>query len=153
MKKTFTLFLLLLFVSITVADAQQRSVAREWNEKVLQAIRGDFARPTVHARNLFHVSAAMWDAWSVFEDGAYAGDAQIEYLRQGDERLINYAQDVDLWQERGSLGTRSTLPLAPGGDPCQLGHRAEQRDRSVRPRDRTGRAPRSDRRLQRQALA
>ena len=40
------------------------SVARRWNEILLQAIRNDFARPTVHARNLFHVSAAMYDAWS-----------------------------------------------------------------------------------------
>ena len=34
----------------------QHSVAREWNEALLQAIRTDFARPTVHARNLFHSS-------------------------------------------------------------------------------------------------
>ena len=46
------------------------SVAREWNEELLEAIRRDFARPTVHARNLFHVSAAMWDAWAVYEPTA-----------------------------------------------------------------------------------
>ena len=45
------------------------SVARQWNELLLESIRNDFARPTVHARNLFHTSAAMWDAWSCFEDG------------------------------------------------------------------------------------
>ncbi|MCH2150407.1 MAG: hypothetical protein MK075_02090 [Phycisphaerales bacterium] len=45
------------------------SVARRWNELLLESIRNDFARPTVHARNLFHTSAAMWDAWSCFEDG------------------------------------------------------------------------------------
>lgn len=44
----------------------QESVARKWNEVLLEGIRNDFARPTVHARNLFHVSAAMYDAWSVF---------------------------------------------------------------------------------------
>ena len=43
------------------------SVARLWNEQTLEAIRGDFARPTVHARNLFHVSAAMWDAWAAYD--------------------------------------------------------------------------------------
>lgn len=42
------------------------SVARMWNEVLLNAIRNDFARPTVHARNLFHTSAAMYDAWSSF---------------------------------------------------------------------------------------
>ena len=48
----------------------QESVARQWNEVLLDAIRNDFARPTVHARNLFHVSAAMYDAWAVFSDEA-----------------------------------------------------------------------------------
>ena len=43
------------------------SVARQWNEITLESIRNDFARPVVHARNLFHLAAAMWDAWSCFE--------------------------------------------------------------------------------------
>src|SRR6186713_1807562 len=43
------------------------SVARQWNEVLLQAIRRDFARPTVHARNLFHVSGAMWDAFASYD--------------------------------------------------------------------------------------
>ena len=43
---------------------QDISIARRWNEVLLQAIRNDYARPTVHARNLFHISAAMYDAWS-----------------------------------------------------------------------------------------
>ncbi len=45
------------------------SVARDWMDAALFAIRNDFARPTVHARNLYHLSAAMYDAWSV-HDGA-----------------------------------------------------------------------------------
>ncbi|HEA21214.1 MAG TPA: T9SS type A sorting domain-containing protein [Pricia antarctica] len=44
----------------------QQDIARKWNEIVLEGIRNDFARPTVHARNLFHISAAMYDAWAVF---------------------------------------------------------------------------------------
>ena len=52
------------------ADDRSPSVARSWNEVVLAAIRNDFARPTVHARNLFHISAAMYDAWSVYSDTA-----------------------------------------------------------------------------------
>ncbi|MBL0339942.1 MAG: VCBS repeat-containing protein [Bacteroidetes bacterium] len=43
------------------------SIARQWNELLLASIRRDFARPTVHARNLFHISSAMWDAWSVYD--------------------------------------------------------------------------------------
>ena len=45
----------------------QQSVARKWNEVLLQAIREDFARPPVHARNLFHVSIAMYDAWAAYD--------------------------------------------------------------------------------------
>jgi len=46
---------------------EEYTVARLWNEELLQAIRNDFARPTVHARNLYHVSAAMYDAWSAYD--------------------------------------------------------------------------------------
>jgi len=48
----------------------QQSVARQWNEVLLEAVRNDFARPTVHARNLFHTSVAMYDAWAVFDEKA-----------------------------------------------------------------------------------
>ena len=47
-----------------VSPTENVSVARRWNEVLLAAIRNDYARPTVHARNLFHVSAAQYDAWS-----------------------------------------------------------------------------------------
>lgn len=55
------------------------SVGRQWNEAVLHAIRNDFARPTVHARNLFHTSAAMYDAWSAIAgtSGTYLLGKQI----------------------------------------------------------------------------
>ncbi|HRH38170.1 MAG TPA: hypothetical protein PK760_07490, partial [Flavobacteriales bacterium] len=56
--------LLLLPLSLV---AQENSTARRWNEELLAAIRKDKARPPVHARNLFHVSAAMYDAWSAYE--------------------------------------------------------------------------------------
>ncbi|MDH7914592.1 FG-GAP-like repeat-containing protein [Winogradskyella sp. SYSU M77433] len=46
------------------------SVARLWNEALLESIRGDFARPTVHARNLFHSSVAMYDIWAIYDDVA-----------------------------------------------------------------------------------
>ena len=58
--------------SLSTANAQtdDHSVARQWNEITLESIRNDFARPVVHARNLFHIAASMWDAWSCFEPGA-----------------------------------------------------------------------------------
>lgn len=45
----------------------QESVAHEWNELLLESIRNDLARPTVHARNLYHVSLATWDAWATYD--------------------------------------------------------------------------------------
>jgi hypothetical protein len=48
----------------------QHSVARQWNEVMLEAVKNDYARPTVHARNLFHVSMAMYDAWAAYEEVA-----------------------------------------------------------------------------------
>ncbi len=48
----------------------QHSAARMWNEALLDGIRNDYARPTVHARNLFHTSIAMWDAWSAYDDNS-----------------------------------------------------------------------------------
>ncbi|WP_243472345.1 FG-GAP-like repeat-containing protein [Winogradskyella sp. MH6] len=44
------------------------SISRLWNEALLEAIRKDFARPTVHARNLFHTGIAMYDAWAIYDD-------------------------------------------------------------------------------------
>ncbi len=64
------LALALLLAPLTIgaqpAEAQH-SVARQWNDELLDAIRTDLARPTTHARNLFHVSAAMYDAWAAYD--------------------------------------------------------------------------------------
>jgi hypothetical protein len=66
-------------------DRHGRSVARLWDEALLDAIRRDVPAPTAHARNLFHTSAAMWDAWAAYDpvaDGYFvrekheAGDVQ-----------------------------------------------------------------------------
>jgi hypothetical protein len=43
------------------------SVARQWDEEALAAIRRDNPRPPVHARNLFHLSVAMYDAWAAYD--------------------------------------------------------------------------------------
>jgi len=78
----------------SVTPAQQ-SVARQWNEELLEAIRNDLARPTIHARNLFHVSLAMWDAWAAYDDvarpwltGESATDDDIQAAR---EETVSYA--------------------------------------------------------------
>ena len=54
---------ILLLISTTNISAQH-SVARQWNDVFLESIREDYARPTVHARNLFHFSVVMYDAWA-----------------------------------------------------------------------------------------
>ena len=53
-----------------VNAGKKGSIARRWDEQTLAAIRLDAPRPTVDARNLFHVSAAMWDAWAGYDDKA-----------------------------------------------------------------------------------
>ena len=58
-------------VQLSIADIPENiSIARLWNEMLLEAIRNDFARPTVHARNLFHSSIAMYDAWAIYDNEA-----------------------------------------------------------------------------------
>jgi hypothetical protein len=53
-----------------VLQAQStENIAQIWNEEVLEGIRNDFARPTVHARNLLHTNIAMYDCWSAYDQG------------------------------------------------------------------------------------
>src|SRR4051812_5073054 len=62
------LVLALLACCLFVAKARAAfTVARVWDEQLLHAISIDTARPTVHARNLFHLSAAMYDAWAAYD--------------------------------------------------------------------------------------
>jgi len=73
----------------------QFSVARVWNEVLLDAIRRDFPAPTVHARNLFHLSAAMWDAWAAYDTQA-AGyfvedDREADDVEAAREEAMSYA--------------------------------------------------------------
>jgi hypothetical protein len=56
--------------TVALAGEPTHSVARQWNEENLDAIRNDLARPTIHARNLYHVSIAMWDAWAAYDPDA-----------------------------------------------------------------------------------
>ena len=58
---------LLLSFNVLSIHASTHSVARIWNEMQLNAIRIDAARPPVQARNLFHVSLAMYDAWAAYD--------------------------------------------------------------------------------------
>jgi hypothetical protein len=52
------------------SSSQGQSVARKWDEALLDAIRRALPNPPVHARNLFHTSVAMWDAWAAYDQTA-----------------------------------------------------------------------------------
>ena len=97
------LFIICICFSLT---SFSQSIARQWNEEVLNGIRNDFARPTVHARNLFHTSVAMYDAWAVFDANAdtfflgktlgsfncsFNGFSTTEALSEARNRAISYA--------------------------------------------------------------
>jgi hypothetical protein len=77
------------------ADLGNRSVARVWDEALLSAIRRDVPAPTVHARNLFHVSAAMWDAWAAYApaaDGYFVHEKhEADDVRAAREAAISFA--------------------------------------------------------------
>ncbi|MDQ6671060.1 MAG: vanadium-dependent haloperoxidase [Chloroflexota bacterium] len=78
-----------------IADHPEWSVARRWDEALLDAVRRALPAPTVHARNLFHTSAAMWDAWTVYDPNA-SGYFVTEKQRASDvaaarEEAISYA--------------------------------------------------------------
>ncbi len=53
------------------ADIDSKSIAQWWNEALLDAIRLDFPDPTLHGRNLYHLSSAMWDAYWAYEPNAW----------------------------------------------------------------------------------
>ncbi len=121
-----------------------RSVARIWDEAVLNAIRRDVPAPTTHARNLFHLSAGMWDAWAAY-DGSADGYFVREKHRSGDvqsarETAISYAAyRILLWRYAQGAGLQTTfdaltatmtsLCLSPaytnarGSAPAALGNR------------------------------
>jgi uncharacterized protein DUF6851 len=130
-----------------VANHPEWSVARRWDEALLDAIRRALPAPTVHARNLFHLSAAMWDAWAVYDPRA-AGYLVTEKLGAADlsaarDEAISYAA-FRLLSERyiGSVGADQSLsefddvmdalcyPLdrtsTAGGSPAAVGNRIAQ---------------------------
>ena len=121
------------------------SIARIWNEAILSAIRIDTPRPTVHARNLWHLSAAMYDAWAAYDPSASGfalrdkvGAANVAVARR---EAISYAAyrvlkdryalsanaattlaDLDSLMAR--LGYDVLLTTAVGNEPAAVGNRA-----------------------------
>jgi hypothetical protein len=61
------IIILIIILSPVTIQAQEHSVARKWNDVLLEGIRNDFARPTIHSRNLYHTSIGMYDAWAAYD--------------------------------------------------------------------------------------
>jgi hypothetical protein len=94
------------------------SVARQWDEAILSAIRIDTPRPPVHARNLWHLSLAMYDAWAVYDATAkgYLIQEKISGLSatqiaQARQEAISYAA-YGVLKNRYSLSANAPTSLA-----------------------------------------
>ena len=124
--------------------AAGQSVARVWDEQILALIRQVVPAPTVHARNLFHVSAAMWDAWAAYDqtaDGFFVTEKRsASDAKAARETAMSYAAyRILLWrygtvsdlkaagEELGatmqSLCLRTDFTSTEGDSPAALGNR------------------------------
>ena len=93
----------------------------KWIEAQLMGIRDDFARPPVHARNLYHVSLAMYDAWAAYDEvvePVLLGHTVGGYTAEFDgipENILPAGHS--LRPKRGRVLCRVPRPVAPV---CQL---------------------------------
>lgn len=86
-----------------VGPDEDVSSARRWNEVLLQSIRNDWARPTVHARNLFHTSAAMYDAWAAYatvEDTWLLGKKQNDVSCEWEQDSLETDEEEEIEEMR-----------------------------------------------------
>lgn len=71
------------------------SIARNWNERILEGIRMDTPHPPVHARNLFTFSVCMYDAWAAYDTNAvgfiYRGKHTAADVAVARREAISYA--------------------------------------------------------------
>lgn len=130
--------------SSSTTTTRPLSVARRWDDQALEAIRRDTPRPTVHARNLFHLSVAMWDAWAAFDvtadqymvqERAMAADveaARREAISYAAYRVLSerYAHSPGAAASRASfdellaaLGYDENNTSTTGDSPAALGNR------------------------------
>src|SRR5436309_13175377 len=56
--------------SLTTPSWAAQSIARDWDEQILSAVRVDTPHPPVQARNLFSLSVVMYDAWAAYDEVA-----------------------------------------------------------------------------------
>ena len=94
--------------------AAAQSVARVWDEQILSAIRIDSPNPPVHARNLFHFSVAMYDAWAAYDLTAvgylYHGKSSAADIAAARREAISYAA-YRILKERYALSRSASNTL------------------------------------------
>ena len=82
MKNTLLGLALAAALSGLSAPQAQASIIRDWNETLLEAVRGNAPRPTVVSRTLFLSSAAAFDAWAAFDATALAATPANRALKR-----------------------------------------------------------------------
>jgi len=91
------------------------SVAQTWDEAILSAIRLDRPNPPVHARNLFHLSVAMYDAWAAYDSVAvgylFRAKRTTSDVAAARREAISYAA-YRLLRERYALSLNGSASLA-----------------------------------------
>jgi hypothetical protein len=147
LSRRLVLLICLTMLACVSTQAVGQTVARQWNEALLGAIRIDFPAPTVHSRNLYHTSAAMFDAWATFDpvaEGRFystkhtTGDvtaARDEAISYAAYRVLShrYALAVDpaasqiLFDDvMGNLGYDPNNTTTVGNTPAAIGNRIAQ---------------------------
>src|SRR5438034_6790379 len=88
-------FLLVCGGGVVTRASCTNSIARVWDEEILSAIRIDTPHPPVHARNLFTLSASMYDAWAAYDTNAvgfiYHARATAPDVAAARREAISYA--------------------------------------------------------------
>lgn len=94
---------LALAMMVAMPSAAQTTVAHQWNEQLLEAIRNDFARPTVHARNLYHSSILMYDCWAAYDttqsETVFLGKTYDGFLCAFEQDSLEVPSDLEDRQE------------------------------------------------------
>ena len=129
-----------------VVESAAGSVARRWDDALLDAIRRSLPNPPVHARNLFHLSVAMWDAWAAYDataagvifkeklhvDRCDVAKARNEAISYAADRVLSarfikaVGADVSLSQFADlmdSLSYPTTITTTDGDAPAAVGNR------------------------------
>ena len=114
--KSFTLHLTFFcYASLLVPASATQSIARDWNEQCLSAIRIDTPNPTVQARNLFGLSACIYDAWAAYDNTAvgfvYRGKPTAADVAAARREAISYAA-YRMLKERYALSRSASNTLA-----------------------------------------